>query len=552
MSYGIETGCAKPGRHHPSQETFDLVVAHAETLAREGRWLDAQAALANVLAEDPRHIAAASLLVRVHLAQNQIEPACRTIEALAASGALMPSDLVLLRARLLLALSRFDESVDAFQTTIAAIPHDGAAELGLAVALGHAGRHEAAADSARAAIEKGYDTPGAHFVRSRALIESMRFDEAEVELHNVLRSDPAHAPAHANLVDLVWMRSGDAAAATATLDEALRKTDASCELHVLKSRLLDAAGETGRAYATLDAAIRRVGDRVELHAAAAQLSLKLDDAVRALRHAEIAHRYAMSDSHVLGILGDASLSAGNPERAAAIAERLLALDPDDGHAIALRASAWRTLGDARYRTLYDYARFVRVRRLDAPPGWPDLESYLADLARSLHRKHDALRAHPLTQTLRTGTQVELKLATDEPAITAFAMAIDSAVRRYLDEIDHGNDLLRRRNTGAYAIRESWSVRLRAGGYHTNHFHRRGWLSSACYIELPPADAGGSGWLKFGEPCLPTRPPLAAEYFVRPEPGLLVLFPSWMWHGTVPFAGNGNRTRLTIAFDIVPG
>jgi hypothetical protein len=29
----------------------------------------------------------------------------------------------------------------------------------------------------------------------------------------------------------------------------------------------------------------------------------------------------------------------------------------------------------------------------------------------------------------------------------------------------------------------------------------------------------------------------------------VLFPSYMWHGTVPFGG--DTTRLTIAFDIVP-
>ncbi|MHB1589075.1 MAG: putative 2OG-Fe(II) oxygenase [Metallibacterium scheffleri] len=38
--------------------------------------------------------------------------------------------------------------------------------------------------------------------------------------------------------------------------------------------------------------------------------------------------------------------------------------------------------------------------------------------------------------------------------------------------------------------------------------------------------------------------------MRPAPGLLLLFPSYMWHGTVPFSG--TRTRLTIAFDVLPG
>ena len=33
-------------------------------------------------------------------------------------------------------------------------------------------------------------------------------------------------------------------------------------------------------------------------------------------------------------------------------------------------------------------------------------------------------------------------------------------------------------------------------------------------------------------------------------GKLVLFPSYFWHGTVPFTS--ENTRLTIAFDVVPG
>jgi hypothetical protein len=99
----------------------------------------------------------------------------------------------------------------------------------------------------------------------------------------------------------------------------------------------------------------------------------------------------------------------------------------------------------------------------------------------------------------------------------------------------------------------WSVRLRPNGFHANHYHPQGWISSACYLHLPSAvrDRGGEGWIQFGEPAFPTTPPLEPEYFLRPEPGLLVLFPSYMWHGTVPFTGAPEDTRLTIAFDVVP-
>jgi hypothetical protein len=94
------------------------------------------------------------------------------------------------------------------------------------------------------------------------------------------------------------------------------------------------------------------------------------------------------------------------------------------------------------------------------------------------------------------------------------------------------------------------VQLRPGGFHADHLHSQGWLSSAFYVATPEAvDNGREGWLKFGEPGVPTRPSLAAEHFVKPRPGLLVLFPSYMWHGTVPFAG--DERRLSIAFDLLP-
>ena len=47
----------------------------------------------------------------------------------------------------------------------------------------------------------------------------------------------------------------------------------------------------------------------------------------------------------------------------------------------------------------------------------------------------------------------------------------------------------------------------------------------------------------------TSPQLAAEFSVRPEVGQLVLFPSYFWHGTLPF--HSAQPRLTVAFDVVP-
>ena len=78
----------------------------------------------------------------------------------------------------------------------------------------------------------------------------------------------------------------------------------------------------------------------------------------------------------------------------------------------------------------------------------------------------------------------------------------------------------------------------------------GWISSCYYVGLPAAVADESakqGWIKFGEPDFESGLPIRRA--IKPEPGRLVLFPSYMWHGTIPFAGREKRT--TIAFDVVP-
>ena len=137
-------------------------------------------------------------------------------------------------------------------------------------------------------------------------------------------------------------------------------------------------------------------------------------------------------------------------------------------------------------------------------------------------------------------------------LAAFFAAIRAPIARHIAEIGAGEGPFRSRVTGDFRFAGAWSVRLRPHGFHANHIHPRGWISSAFYVALPGALGEGddhAGWLQFGEPGPPTRPALAADYFVRPEPGLLALFPSYFWHGTVPFGG--DEPRLTIAFDVAP-
>jgi uncharacterized protein (TIGR02466 family) len=139
-------------------------------------------------------------------------------------------------------------------------------------------------------------------------------------------------------------------------------------------------------------------------------------------------------------------------------------------------------------------------------------------------------------------------------IAEFFAMIDAPIRDYIGRLDASSaHAVDRRRRNSYAIAGSWSVLLAPGGFHVDHVHPEGWLSSAYYVEVPDAgdaagDATRAGWIKFGEPGV--KLDLAAEHFVKPRAGRLVLFPSYFWHGTVPFERGGGR--LTAAFDVIPG
>jgi len=109
----------------------------------------------------------------------------------------------------------------------------------------------------------------------------------------------------------------------------------------------------------------------------------------------------------------------------------------------------------------------------------------------------------------------------------------------------------RRGTG-FTFAGSWSSRLQTQGFHANHIHPQGWISSCYYVAVPDVTldrTAKQGWIKFGQPSFETAMDDTMRRAIQPVPGRLILFPSYMWHGTIPFRAPAART--TIAFDAVP-
>ncbi len=525
-------------------------VIHAEladVLLGAGREAEAEKALRAALALDRRFLPAAELLTRLLASRGRAEEAIRVITPLTVAGG-APAALSA-HAEALRVLGRYDEAAAMIRESLAGPGAEPAFETQLAGVLLQAERYDEAEAAARRALAGGYRSLETLRALGGALEGLHRFDEAEAALREALTLEPHHPIVHRDLAQLVWRRTEDAGAAMAALDRSLAVRPFDGSLLVLKAKVLENAGDPSAGYAALSPVQGHEPPDAILELTASQVCIRLDPE-RALIHADRAVSAAPEDPAIRAVAAEANLAVGRADEAARHAEAMLALRPGNQQGLALLAVAWRLAGDPRYRQLYDYDAFVKAYRLDTPEGWPTLEAWLADLARALDGMH-GLKAHPIGQSLRQGSQTTQSLdhATD-PAIRAFFDAIRSPISRYITDLGKGRDPLRSRATGGFRLNGSWSVRLRPGGHHIPHLHPNGWLSSAGYIQLPDAvQKGREGWIGFGEPGVPTRPALLAEHWVRPEPGMLVLFPSYMWHGTVPFSG--DQTRLTCAFDVVP-
>jgi len=99
---------------------------------------------------------------------------------------------------------------------------------------------------------------------------------------------------------------------------------------------------------------------------------------------------------------------------------------------------------------------------------------------------------------------------------------------------------------------SWYVRMRRGGYVDRHIHEVGWISGAVYLVLPTDKKEPTeGCFEYGThgDNYPQKHSDFPVGITTPKIGDIVLFPSSLFHRTIPF--NSNEQRICIAFDLKP-
>ncbi|MDE2339149.1 MAG: tetratricopeptide repeat protein [Gammaproteobacteria bacterium] len=523
----------------------------AELLLASGRAAEAEPLLERAAGGSPADPRAAWVLARLYSDSGRAAEAVTLLAPFCAAPRL-DAALAAQHSGALAALGRAEEAVEFYQARLQRTGADAGAAQALVIALGAAGRTAEAGRFAANLLGRGARSPELWLAQARACLANGEPSGAETALRECLQLDPRQLEAHHSLAQLLWVRSGDLRQATASLDAALGRFAEDDALWGAKAAILQGAGEAHAAYECLAPRTQRAQAAPSLLVRAGLAALDFDPG-SALELAERALRLAPASAQARTLLAAAQLGVGKAAAALGHCEQLLEAAPDDQYLIALQTTALRLLEDQRYGALCDYGALVLPLMLEPPAPWGDLESFLGDLAAALARLHDPDGHALLFQSLRRGTETTQDLTRSrEPAIAALFNAFRAPIERYLDHIGRGEDPLRRRNGAGWRFNGSWSVRLRDRGFHLSHVHPRGWISSACYIELPECMRRGrseAGTLSFGVPGILTSPALTPEHTVRPEPGMLVLFPSYFWHGTVPF--ESPQSRLTVAFDAVP-
>jgi tetratricopeptide (TPR) repeat protein len=455
------------------------------------------------------------------------------------------------------ALENYEGARDAFAEAARLAPGEGRHEVNRGVCERLIGRPEEALACFFRAGEKGLVEPELDNARIGALMDCGRSEEAVAATRALLDQYPDFVPGYDTMADVYWEYGQNHGIEEDPAEIFRRRLSQNPDNRDLRL-----------AFANFLLKARRSDEAIEMFHELRQQSdtpmlttLQANAHEQAGQHEEAGALYRRAH----GLLGDSRadflcaytrhlLRAGDWREAEQRAQAAVRVAPLDQEAWAYLGTAWRLLGDEREFWLCDYERAITFLEVPPPDGYSDSEAFIEALRAYLETLHRASR-EPIQQSLRHGSQTAGRLFGRPQAVIADTQqALTETIESWLGGLPQDQTHpFYQRNTGRIRYTGSWSVKLWKSGKHVNHIHSEGWISSAFYVALPPSvtshdgEEEVSGCIHFGQPPTELELNLAPRRLIRPKVGHLALFPSYMWHGTVPF--DDDEARMTIAFDM---
>jgi len=438
------------------------------------------------------------------------------------TGGLPPREIVALQqqAGALLNAGRLAEALTVARQILAAQPRRADVHAFAGMAALRLGDAEAAAEHYRAAVQQEPRFFEAHYNLGRALQQLGESEAAAGAYHGALAIKPDLAPAHHNLGNALVALGRHAEAAEAY------------------ARTLELAPEAADSRRNLGLALHHLG--------------RFDEAEAAYR-AVLAARPDWNEAH--NNLTDTLLAKGDAAGAAGAAAAWLAALPGNVAAMSYHCVALNELGDKeRLRYWLDFERLVRTRRYEEIPGHDSLADFNAALVAHV-RNHPTLKVPPADDPTYHHPSLwitEELLDGDMGPMATLETLILEAIADYRATVSAPADHPFLAHWPARWRLTAWGVVLEGEGNLVPHLHLEGYLGGSYYPQLPEVvadEASKAGWFQLGRP--PEAMPLSAPHETReiqPQEGLMILFPGYYYHATVPF--KSEQRRVTIAFDVV--
>lgn len=475
-------------------------------------------------------------------------------------------------------LGRREEAVASYRKAVALKPDFAELHCNLGILLGQLGRHTEAADSYAQAVAVKPTLAVAHYNRGTALQALGRLGEAVQSYRQVLALQPGSAEAHSNL-GAVLQAQGELDAAIASYRAALAiQPDARVHFNLgtayrNQGRLATAAASFESALALAPVypdALNNLGEVLR------DLG-RIDDAVASFERALAQAPDTAEASYNLAVL---LVDSGRLDQAIAYFEtsrirdwqqrvlhclykserydafktgldRLLATPTAHASPLLATLSAHHAFNFG-VADGCDFCRqpldFVFHGRIDA------LASIGNGLREQLLIDIDSAEIAARQQgRLYNGTQSSGNLfKRPEASFRALAGLIAEQIERYRQQHAGAEAVFMRAFPSTVQFSSSWYVKMQTGGHLTSHIHETGWLSGVVYLAIPPRAAGSDdGSIEFSThgDGYPQRRSDFPVQVVAPAVGDIVLFPSSLFHRTLPFSA--AEERICIAFDIGP-
>lgn len=523
--FNLGIACRQAGRNADAVAAFERVIGIDPiypkanfnlgiALEADGRIEEAVAAYERAVSQDPQDAASTANLAGALAKMRAFNRALVIYDSAIERWPKEPT-IRLMHAAALREVKLYDRAIEACEAALSVSPDnaDAHATLGLTCAL--AGRHREAVDACRAALKIDPGRTATRIVLMGALIELEQFDEV-LELSPTV---PDEFPGHFT--------------ATRYRAVSLLGLGRSAEAVDVFRKLFDAGPEDIDVIAGYADALAQAGREREV----AELYRSVVDGKPSAPepYTEIGKRY---------------LEAGEPGDAFKAVSEAVSRFPGDTGALAIQVISAVAAGENEVvHTLHDFDGLMARVNVDTPSGWSSVADF--NQALSAHvQNHPSVTFAPADHATQDGYHTgELMLEPMGP-VSGLEELIRGAVDSYVRDhpVDPGHPFLAR-HPGKYGL-NIWAIILQESGHQIPHIHPAAWLSGVYYPQLPPVidQNDTSGWIEFGR--APDRFSCGVEgdvITIQPREGLMILFPSYMYHRTIPFTGTG--TRISVAFDV---